>query len=109
VEVLLAVDLNGNGKRDPGEPILRQFHEPFTDLNENEIYDPGEPFMDVGLDGVSGTGDFGEGGGTFSFNPNHLNYMAQDPLTHVKDMDLATLEGLNFYLDAGNEVQYSYR
>ena len=108
VEVLLAVDLNGNGKRDPGEPILRQFHEPFTDLNENEMYDPGEPFMDVGLDGVSGTGDFGEEGGTFSFNPNHLNYMAQDPLTHVKDMDLSTLEGLNFYLDAGNEDEFQF-
>src|SRR5512139_1456545 len=62
VEVLLAVDLNGNGERDRGEPILRQFHEPFKDLNGNEIYDPGEPFMDVGPDGVFGTGDFGEGG-----------------------------------------------
>jgi hypothetical protein len=108
VEVLLAVDLNGNGKRDPGEPILRQFHEPFTDLNGNEMYDPAEPFMDVRLDGVSGTGDFGEGDGTFSSNPNHLNYMTQDPLTHVKDMDLSTLQGLNFYLDAGNEDEFQF-
>jgi len=69
VEVLLAADLNGNGVRDPGEPILRQFNEPFTDFTGNEMYDPGESFIDVGLDGVFGTGDFGEGGGTFSFNP----------------------------------------
>jgi len=108
VEVLLAVDLNGNGIRDPGEPILRQFHEPFTDLNENEMYDPGEPYMNVGLDGVSGTGDFGEGGDAFSFNPNHLNYMAQDPLTHVRNMELTALQGLNIYLDAGNEDEFQF-
>ena len=108
VEVLLAVDPNGNGVRDPGEPILRQFHEPFTDLNGSGMLDPGEPFLDVGLDGVSSTGDFGEGDGTFSFNPNHLNYMAQDPLTYVKDMDLSTLQGLNFYLDAGNEDEFQF-
>ena len=33
VEVLLALDSNGNGKRDLGEPILRRFQEPFTDTN----------------------------------------------------------------------------
>ncbi len=55
VEVLLAVDLNGNGKRDPGEPIPRQFHEPFTDLNGNGMVDPDE-FLDVGIDGVSRLG-----------------------------------------------------
>ena len=110
VEVLLAVDLNGNGERDPGEPILRRFHEPFTDPNGNEMYDPDpdEPFMDDGLDGVFGTGDFGEGGGTFSFNPNHLNYMAQDPLTRVKNMDFSTLDALNIYLDAGNEDEFQF-
>ncbi len=107
VEVLLAVDLNGNEKRDRGEPIVRQFHEPFTDLNGNGMVDPGE-FLDVGLDGVSGTGDFGEGDGLFSFNPNHLNYMAQDPLTYAETMDLSTLQGLNFYLDAGNEDEFQF-
>jgi hypothetical protein len=108
VEVLLAVDLNGNGKRDPGEPILRQFHEPFTDLNGNGVYDPGESFSDVGLDGVAHTGDYGEGDGTFSFNPNHLNYLGQDPLTYVDKMDLSTLQGLNLYLDAGNEDEFQF-
>jgi len=44
----------------------------------------------------------------FSFNPNHLNYMVQDPLTYVEDMDLSTLSGLNFYLDAGNEDEFQF-
>lgn len=35
-EILLAVDLNGNGRRDAGEPV---------------VLDPFEPFADVGLDG----------------------------------------------------------
>ena len=108
VEVLLAVDLNGNGKRDPGEPILRQFHEPFTDLDGNGMYDPGEPFLDAGLDGIFGTGDPGEGDGQFSFNPNHLNYFSQDPLTHIDTMDLSTLQGLNLYLDAGNQDEFQF-
>ena len=108
VEVLLAGDLNGNGRRDPGEPILRQFHEPFTDLNGNGMYDPGEPFLDDGLDGVLGTGDYGEGNATFSFNPSYLNYLTQDPLTLVRNMDLSTLQGLNLYLDAGNEDEFQF-
>jgi hypothetical protein len=108
VEVLLAVDLNGNGKRDPGEPILRQFHEPFTDLDENGMYDTGEPFLDAGLDGIFGTGDLGEGDGQYSFNPNHLNYFAQDPLTRVETVDVSTLQGLNLYLDAGTEDEFQF-
>ncbi len=108
VEVLLAMDLNGNGKRDPGEPISRRFHEPFTDLNENGIYDPNEPFLDVGLDGVSGTGDFGEGDGRFTDNPHRENFLAEDPLTHSENLPLETLEGLNLYLDAGTEDEFQF-
>jgi hypothetical protein len=37
VQILLAVDVNGNGKRDPGEPVILQY---------------AEPWKDVGLDGV---------------------------------------------------------
>lgn len=37
-QILLAVDLNGNGKRDLGEPVILQ---------------QGEPFRDVGLDGLA--------------------------------------------------------
>ncbi|MBK9030658.1 MAG: hypothetical protein IPL61_04855 [Myxococcales bacterium] len=43
-EVLLAVDVNGNGRRDPGEPV---------------ITDPFEPFADVGVDGVPSSAEPG--------------------------------------------------
>ena len=108
VEVLLALDLNGNGKRDTGEPVLRQFHEPFTDTNGNGMFDPGEDFSDVGLDGVSGTGDYGEGDGMFTSNPYRENFMAQDPKTHAQTLDIEVLQDLNLYLDAGTEDEFQF-
>jgi hypothetical protein len=108
VEVLLALDQNGNGKRDKGEPIIGQFHGPFTDTNGNGMFDPGETYSDVGLDGVAGTGDYGEGEWAFTSNPHRENYMAQDPLTHVKKLPLNTLQDLNLYLDAGMEDEFEF-
>ena len=108
VEVLLALDSNGNGKRDLGEPILRQFHEPFTDQNGNKMYDPGEPFSDTGLDGVPGTGDRGEGDGKFTYNPNHDNFFAEDPLSRAETLPLTDLQNLNLYIDAGTEDEFQF-
>lgn len=110
VEVLLGVDINNNGKLDwsEGEPIIRQFHEPFNDLNQNGFYDDGEPFEDVGLDGVSETGDVGERDGEFTFNPNYANYLTQDPLTHAATMDLSLLQNLNLYIDAGKADEFQF-
>jgi hypothetical protein len=34
--------------------------------------------------------------------------LAQDPLTHVRNMELTTLQGLNIYLDAGNEDEFQF-
>jgi S-formylglutathione hydrolase FrmB len=108
VEVLLALDSNGNGKRDIGEPILRQLHEPFTDTNGNGMYDPGEPFLDTGLDGVLGTRDYGEGDGVFTYNPNHDNFLAEDPLSRAETLPNADLERLNLYIDAGTQDEYQF-
>jgi len=108
VEVLLALDSNGNGKRDLGETILRQFQEPFTDQNGNNMYDPGEPFFDTGLDGVPGTRDRGEGDGKFTYNPNHDNFFAEDPLTRAENLPLADLQNLNLYIDAGTEDEFQF-
>jgi len=140
VEVLLGLDADKNNKLDwfKGEPVIRQFHEPFadlngngmydpaepftdlnqngihdpgepyTDLNQNGIYDPAEPFQDVGLDGVPGTGDEGEEDRQFTYNPRRLNYLAQDPFTHAATMDLAVLQDLNLYIDAGTTDEFQF-
>lgn len=108
VEVLLALDSDGNGKRGLREPILKQFHEPFTDTNGNGMFDPGESFWDTGLDGVSGSGDFGEGDGKFTDNPNHDYFLAEDPLTRAETLPFENLENLNLYIDAGTEDELQF-
>jgi len=47
IDISFAVDVNGNGIRDPGEPVIRRFHEPFDDYGSDGIpshleegYDP---------------------------------------------------------------------
>jgi hypothetical protein len=57
-------DFNGNGIRDPGEPVVA-VPEPFFDLNGNGVRDPNEPFIDVNGNGVY---DTDQSGGQFSQN-----------------------------------------
>jgi len=45
-ELVLAVDLNGNGKRDSGEPVLTQPYEPFSDVGSDGLADVDEPGYD---------------------------------------------------------------
>lgn len=118
-EILLSVDYNGNGIRDYAEPILNEAHERWQDVGSgagdqydwdtnpkgkanNWRWDEGEPFEDTGLDGVAGTGDFGEGNGKFDYNPNILNYYAQNPRTLIEDVvPDGHLERMHIWADAG--------
>lgn len=47
MEMLLAVDLNGNGARDADDPILVQMHEPFDDVGVDGLTDHDEPGYDA--------------------------------------------------------------
>lgn len=118
MEIALAVDYNANGIRDYAEPVVLMMHERFNDVGlgdptayhwldnpagtaGNWRYDEGEPYDDDGLDGVAGTGDFGEGNGRFDYSPNVLNYLSQNPRHHIETMDRGQLDRLNIYADAG--------
>lgn len=46
VEVLLAVDFNGNGRRDPGEPPIRNTSEPYADVGCDGVPSVLEPGYD---------------------------------------------------------------
>jgi hypothetical protein len=46
MEVALSVDLNNNGKRDYGEPVINQSSEPFDDFGSDGIPDEKEPGYD---------------------------------------------------------------
>ncbi|MBI4817524.1 MAG: hypothetical protein HY791_14785 [Deltaproteobacteria bacterium] len=117
-EIMLAVDYNQNGRRDFAEPVLAFSHERFSDQglvaddkydwqtnprgkSGNFLYDEGEPFEDTGLDGVAGTGDYGEGNGKFDYNPNVLNIFRQNPRTLIETMPEGHLARLHIYADAG--------
>jgi hypothetical protein len=47
MNVGLAVDLNKNGVRDPGEPIIRSGHEPYEDCGTDMLCDADEPGYDA--------------------------------------------------------------
>ena len=46
-DLTLAVDLNGNGIRDLGEPVIRQGEEPYTDSGTDGLADSAEPGYDA--------------------------------------------------------------
>lgn len=62
-------DLDGDGIYDVGDGVVVNLSEPFTDANDNLVLDGSETYSDLGLDGVAGTGDFGEGNGQFDYAP----------------------------------------
>jgi hypothetical protein len=143
VHILLAVDYNGNGKRDFGEPVVVNAMERYQDVGvdgcadafedgkggclatartdgavdpnhdnfdldtnplgteKNFEYDPGEPFEDNGLDGVAGTGDYGEGDGQFSINPNYKDLIDQDARTYLMTAPAADLRAKTWYFEGG--------
>ncbi len=116
VDVLLAVDYNGNGIRDFAEPALLMLHERYEDNGPGGQYDwfnnptgqtgnwrhdEGEPFEDFGLDGVPNTGDYGEGNGKFDYNPNVQNFFDTNPRDLMEKMDEGHLSRMNIYADAG--------
>jgi hypothetical protein len=45
-ELLLAVDLNGNGKRDAGEPVITNAFEPYDDFGTDGVASKNEPGYD---------------------------------------------------------------
>lgn len=46
VDISYAVDVNGNGVRDPGEPVIRNFFEPFEDVGPDGLASVDEPGFD---------------------------------------------------------------
>jgi hypothetical protein len=110
VDFWVAHDLNGNGVRDAGEPIVIQMHEPFDDLNGNGVWDPGEPFDDVGVDGVAGTDDYGENNGQFDWNPRVARWLEIDPATLAGTADLDLTPGYqnSVYLELLNDDPWGY-
>jgi len=64
VEVAYAVDVNGNGTRDPGEPVIRNVHEPFEDVGADGLASA----MEAGFDARTNPDPAGDDY-DFQYNP----------------------------------------
>lgn len=104
----LLADLNGDGIFDVGEGLVINASEPFTDANGNGVFDAGEPYEDVGLDGVAGSGDFGEGNGVFDYDPDRAHYLAEDPLTRTSARSADAIAMQRIYMDAGTQDEFGF-
>ncbi len=139
--VALALDINGNGRRDYGEPIIANPQERFDDTGtdgcrdaqedgrggctatqnaapdpngdnydadsnplgtENDwLYEEGEPFLDLGLDGVASTGDFGEGNGRFDMASGRRTLLEHDARTNLRKMSQEARARVHLLADGG--------
>jgi hypothetical protein len=136
----LAFDLNGNGRRDLGEPMVKNAHERFDDVGTDGCADPqedgkggctataatgdpnhddydadlnplgtendwlreaGEPYRDDGLDGVPGTGDYGEGNGKYDVTSGWAKLLAHDARSNLRKMDIVSRARLSLLVDGG--------
>lgn len=108
------VDLvnNGNvdGIFDVGEGLVLNWFEPFTDSNGNGRFDQnaGETFADVGLDGVAGTGDYGEGNAAFDVDPDRERWLAEDPTTRLSAQTADQIARQRIYMDVGTTDELGF-
>ncbi len=101
------VDLNGDGVYDVGDGIVVNYSEPYTDGNANGVFDA-ESFEDVGLDGVAGTGDFGEGNGQFDYDPDRVHFLAEDPTSRLAAQSATDIATQRIYMDVGIKDEFGF-
>ncbi len=72
-----------------------------TGTERNWRFDPGEPFRDLGLDGVAGSGDVGEGNGQFDQSAGRKRLFALDGRSNFAGLPPAQQARLHVLLDGG--------
>lgn len=105
-------DGNGGCVTDPAQsPFAKGIADPNGDdydalenplgTERNWTREEGEPFRDHGLDGVPGTGDWGEGNGVYDLSPTRQRYFDLDPRRTWQRMAQAQRNRLDIYLEGG--------
>lgn len=104
------VDLDGDGIYDVGDGIVVNYSEPFADQDGDAVFEPedGDTYEDVGLDGVSATGDFGEGNGVFDYDPDRARWVEQDPLSRIEALSTAAIAAQRIYMDVGVDDEFGF-
>jgi hypothetical protein len=101
-------DLNGDGVFDVGDGLVQNLSEPFTDANGDGLRDASEAFQDLGLDGVAGTADFGEGNGSFDSDPDVASWLAEDPTMRFAGEASSEISRQRLYLDVGTGDEFGF-
>ena len=103
-------DIDGDGVYDVGDGIVVNASEPLHESNGNLIYEPelGETFDDFGLDGVPGTGDYGEGNGQFDYDPDRATWLSEDPTTRLAGTDSSEITRQRIYMDVGTMDEFGF-
>jgi len=91
-------DLDGDGIYDVGDGIVVNASEPGSAAG----------FEDVGLDGVAGTGDFGEGNGVFDDDPDVASWRAEDPTARLAATPPGEIERQRIYMDVGTGDEFGF-
>ncbi|MFO0602144.1 MAG: hypothetical protein U0324_03165 [Polyangiales bacterium] len=82
MEVSLAVDINGNGRRDAGEPVLARFEEPYRDVGADGLPSAMEPGYNAATNPDPAGDDYDR-----AFNPagteGNFNYDPGEPFDDV--------------------------
>jgi len=87
---------SGDPNRDNYDPDTNPFG-----TEQDWKWEPGEPFRDDGLDGVAGSGDFGEGNGQYDMTSGRQRLFALDGRENFKKLDAASRARLNVVGDGG--------
>lgn len=103
-------DLDGDGVYDLGDGIVLNPSEPLVEQNGNLLYEPelGEQFEDTGLDGVPGTGNFGEGNGAFDLDPDRATWLEEDPTRRIATLPASEIARQRIYMDVGTEDEFGF-
>lgn len=72
-----------------------------TGTEDNGLWEAGEDYIDAGLDGVQGTGDYGEEDGEYSMNPHLKNLLETSVPTWIDNAPLDDLLALDVLMDGG--------
>lgn len=90
----------GSAAGDPNKDNYDADTNPFG-TERNWKWDPGEPYRDDGLDGVPGSGDYGEGNGQYDVTSGRQKLFALDGRTNFQKLDAAGRKRINVVGDGG--------
>jgi hypothetical protein len=90
----------GSASGDPNHDNYDADTNPFG-TEQDWKWDQGEPFRDDGLDGVAGSGDFGEGNGTYDMTSGRQRLFALDGRSNFRKLDDKSRARLNIVGDGG--------